>query len=639
MNSCRLVVLLHVVLNCIKKTKRFINVNIAANKVFALLFLIGIVSIAQIAASAQAEPYNAYLMAHFTGESSTGEQIYFATSTDGLHWTDVNRSMPVLISNVGERGVRDPAIIRSADGTKFWIIATDLRIASGKGWNVAMHSGSTSLVIWESTDLVNWSQPRLADVAGGIPNAGCAWAPEAIYDAGNGNYVVYWATISPLNGYDKPRIYYATTTDFVNFSAPQMYIDRPGSYGIIDTQILEVPNGTYQYYRASRDTYMGYDAVTVEGSNSIFGSWIAIGDIHNLISAWSEGPILHKFNDANQWCLMVDVTAGGYRPLVSTDLSNMGIYRVLNSSEYNLGANRKRHGSILNITMAEFNAIWEQWAPPPFYPGDVVASYNFPNRFFAHKGVGSQARIEVDANTLTEGQWNIVPGLKDPAGVSFESVELPGCYLRHYAHILNLNSYDGSDVFKQDATFYVQTDGWAGSGSVSFQSYNYPARYIRHYGYGLKIDEVNSGSSSTLKQDASFYITITPPAAPTALTAVSGIGQVMLDWKGIVESDLAGYEVYRSETSGGPYTPIQNVTASEYQDNSVDNGTTYYYVVSATDTSGHVSGNSNEDSAMPPDMTDDNKVDLADLAKVAETWLITYDINDLSAIAESWLVY
>jgi hypothetical protein len=383
---------------------------------------------------------------------------------------------------------------------------------------------------------------------------------------------------------------------------------------------------------------MGYDAVTVEGSNSIFGSWTAIGDIHNFISAWSEGPILYKFNDADQWCLTVDVTAGGYVPLVSTDLSDMGTYRVLGSSEYNPGANRKRHGSILNIMTAELNAIWEKWAPPAFYPGDVVASYNFPDRFFAHRGVGGQARIEPAADTLTEGQWNIVPGLKDPAGVSFESVEHPGHYLRHYGYVLNLNLYDGTDIFKQDATFYIVNDGWAGSGSVSFQSYNFPARYIRHFGYGLRIDEVSAGSSDVVKQDASFYITMTPPAAPTDLTAVSGIGRVSLDWEGIVESDLAGYDVYRSQTPGGPYMLIQTVTASAYLDNSVDNGTRYYYAVTAADTSGNVSAESNEDSALPPDLTDDDKIDLADFAKVAEAWLTTSDINDLSALAESWLL-
>ena len=65
-------------------------------KVFVLLVLIGAISVAQFSASAYAQPYDAYLMAHFTGESSNyGEQIYFAISTDGLYWTDLNNSQPV----------------------------------------------------------------------------------------------------------------------------------------------------------------------------------------------------------------------------------------------------------------------------------------------------------------------------------------------------------------------------------------------------------------------------------------------------------------------------------------------------------------------------------------------------------------
>ena len=61
-----------------------------------------------------------------------------------------------------------------------------------------------------------------------------------------------------------------------------------------------------------------------------------------------------------------------------------------------------------------------------------------------------------------------------------------------------------TDIFRQDATFHVKNDGWAGSGSVSFQSYNFPARYIRHYSYGLQIDEVSAGSSNSLKQGRKF---------------------------------------------------------------------------------------------------------------------------------------
>ena len=51
---------------------------------------------------AAAGPLTAYLMVHFSGESATGEQIYLATSTDGLRWTDLNDSRPVLTST--ERG-------------------------------------------------------------------------------------------------------------------------------------------------------------------------------------------------------------------------------------------------------------------------------------------------------------------------------------------------------------------------------------------------------------------------------------------------------------------------------------------------------------------------------------------------------
>ena len=72
------------------------------------------------AAAVAAQPARShYLLVHFTGESPSGEQIYFSTSSDGMRWTDLNGSRPVLVSNVGEKGLRDPSIIRSAKGDKF----------------------------------------------------------------------------------------------------------------------------------------------------------------------------------------------------------------------------------------------------------------------------------------------------------------------------------------------------------------------------------------------------------------------------------------------------------------------------------------------------------------------------------------
>jgi endonuclease I/fibronectin type 3 domain-containing protein len=93
----------------------------------------------------------------------------------------------------------------------------------------------------------------------------------------------------------------------------------------------------------------------------------------------------------------------------------------------------------------------------------------------------------------------------------------------------------------------------------------------------------------------------TPPAAPTGLAATAGNAVVDLNWNDNSELDLAGYNVYRSTSSGGPYSKINGplVTASDYSDTSVTNGITYYYVVAAVDTSNNESADSNEASASP----------------------------------------
>lgn len=53
-----------------------------------------------------------YLFVTFTDGREDGEQVYFAISRDGLHYTDLNDGNPVLISDIGEMGARDPFIIR-----------------------------------------------------------------------------------------------------------------------------------------------------------------------------------------------------------------------------------------------------------------------------------------------------------------------------------------------------------------------------------------------------------------------------------------------------------------------------------------------------------------------------------------------
>jgi glycosidase len=80
---------------------------------------------------------------------------------------------------------------------------------------------------------------------------------------------------------------------------------------------------------------------------------------------------------------------------------------------------------------------------------------------------------------------------------------------------------------------------------------------------------------------------VTDPSVPTGLTvADASPAAISLDWDDNGgDATLYGYEVGRSSASGGPYDAIAVVTASDYTDNSVEEGATYFYAVRSIDTS------------------------------------------------------
>ena len=85
------------------------------------------------------------------------------------------------------------------------------------------------------------------------------------------------------------------------------------------------------------------------------------------------------------------------------------------------------------------------------------------------------------------------------------------------------------------------------------------------------------------------------PAAPTGLNASAANAQVNLTWNS--STGATGYYVKRSTTSGSE-TQIAAQSTTRYTDNSVTNGTKYYYVVSAYNSYGP-SANSAEVNATP----------------------------------------
>jgi fibronectin type 3 domain-containing protein len=99
-----------------------------------------------------------------------------------------------------------------------------------------------------------------------------------------------------------------------------------------------------------------------------------------------------------------------------------------------------------------------------------------------------------------------------------------------------------------------------------------------------------------------------PPAIPDGLAAWNVASQgVTLTWSANVsDPDLAGYLVYRSESRSGPFRPVRPdpVTSNSWTDTHTELGHTYYYRVSARDTSNNESALSQVHSIRIPEATE-----------------------------------
>jgi Cep192 domain 4 len=106
---------------------------------------------------------------------------------------------------------------------------------------------------------------------------------------------------------------------------------------------------------------------------------------------------------------------------------------------------------------------------------------------------------------------------------------------------------------------------------------------------------------------ATLSITSSASASPVVVN-LSGTGaasqaqhSVKLNWNASTTPGV-GYIVYRSENSGGPYSPLFGTSTENltYQDTTVAAGSTYYYVVTSVDPAGTESVYSNQVTAAIP---------------------------------------
>lgn len=107
------------------------------------------------------EPYAGYLISTFS-DANPAVQWHLSNGNDPSSYTFLNNGSPILQSTVGTGGVRDIYLVSDGARERWFLLATDLDInAEGFSWDLATRNGSRGLVIWESTNLVDWSEASL----------------------------------------------------------------------------------------------------------------------------------------------------------------------------------------------------------------------------------------------------------------------------------------------------------------------------------------------------------------------------------------------------------------------------------------------------------------------------------------------
>jgi len=97
---------------------------------------------------------------------------------------------------------------------------------------------------------------------------------------------------------------------------------------------------------------------------------------------------------------------------------------------------------------------------------------------------------------------------------------------------------------------------------------------------------VRALNATGLSADATASVTVPygTAATPFNLTAAAGDGVVFLNWNPV--AGAAAYNVERSANGGNSYTTVSSVTTNTYLDTGLADGTTYFYVVAATNPNG-----------------------------------------------------
>ncbi len=221
-----------------------------------------------------------YLFAYFVGNGADG--LHLAWSDDGYRWQTLGGGASFLAPQIGkDRLMRDPSVVAGPDGTYHLVWTTGW-------WDRQIGHASTR-------DFLSWSEQTAVPVMGHEPSARNAWAPEVVWDAQRGRFLIYWASTIPgrfpetagasedaLNH----RLYATTTADWRSFEPTRLFCD-PG-FSVIDAAPLLGADGRFRLVVKDETVNPVKKHLRFATADDVEGPWREFGA--PFTRDWVEGP-------------------------------------------------------------------------------------------------------------------------------------------------------------------------------------------------------------------------------------------------------------------------------------------------------------------------------------------------------------
>ena len=358
-----------------------------------------------------------YLFAYFNDNTQAGEKLRFAVSTDGKNWESINGG--ANISNViaheddgrtyanglavypagtetsyaATGHLRDPYVLKKHDGSGYYILATDLDCDADQNgrpdWNESKPTNNSKIYVWDVDELtdISTTNPWYIDVTelmdgvyGAENTTSKAWAPEAIWDTEKNAYMLVFSS-SCAEVDHSTRMYYIYTTDFQTFennSAGQKYAELllPHVSGVNIDGNITYDNGLYYLWYKDETSGVKIGYSTAEHANGPYGCFNAFSDSN--YGAF-EGPEVYYNTQDEQFIMFADNFDGASYISAYENDSVSGFTaenKLADNTVYNIAHLIPRHGSVVRISDAEYNALISTYGRDVVFTSNVDSGHS-----------------------------------------------------------------------------------------------------------------------------------------------------------------------------------------------------------------------------------------------------------------------